>query len=54
VIDGRGYGCSERFSPDDVAPLEVFVDDLVLLLDALGIERTASLPTRRRTSLPSS
>ena len=41
VIDRRGYGCSERFSPDDVAPLEVLVDDLIVMLETLRIERTA-------------
>jgi class 3 adenylate cyclase len=43
AIDRRGYGCSERFSPNDVAPLEVHVDDLIVVLEAVGIERTAVL-----------
>jgi class 3 adenylate cyclase/pimeloyl-ACP methyl ester carboxylesterase len=37
--DRRGWGCSDRFSPGDVAPLEVQVDDLVALMDATGSER---------------
>jgi class 3 adenylate cyclase/pimeloyl-ACP methyl ester carboxylesterase len=37
--DRRGWGCSERFSPGDVASLEVQVDDLVALMDAAGSER---------------
>jgi len=37
--DRRGWGCSDRFSPGDVAPLEVVVDDLVALMDAAGSER---------------
>lgn len=37
--DRRGWGCSERFSPGDVAPLEVQVDDLVAVMDAAGSER---------------
>jgi class 3 adenylate cyclase/pimeloyl-ACP methyl ester carboxylesterase len=37
--DRRGWGCSDRFSPGDVAPLEVQVDDLVALMDAAGSER---------------
>jgi pimeloyl-ACP methyl ester carboxylesterase len=41
VIDRRGYGCSERFSPDDVAPLEALVD-VVVVLAALGVDRTAA------------
>ena len=38
-IDRRGWGCSERFSPGDVAPLEVQVDDLRTVMDAAGSER---------------
>jgi pimeloyl-ACP methyl ester carboxylesterase len=41
VMDRRGTGCSERFSPTEVAPLEVMVDDLVTVLDAAGSERAA-------------
>jgi len=37
--DRRGWGCSDRFSPGDVAPLEVQVDDLVAVIDAAGSER---------------
>jgi class 3 adenylate cyclase len=37
--DRRGWGCSDRFSPRDVAPLEVQVDDLVAVMDAAGSER---------------
>jgi class 3 adenylate cyclase/pimeloyl-ACP methyl ester carboxylesterase len=37
--DRRGWGCSDRFSPGDVSPLEVVVDDLVALMDAAGSER---------------
>ena len=37
--DRRGWGCSDRFSPGDVAPLEVQVDDLVAVMDAAGSER---------------
>jgi class 3 adenylate cyclase/pimeloyl-ACP methyl ester carboxylesterase len=39
--DRRGWGCSDRFSPGDVAPLEVQVDDLVAVMDAAGSERAA-------------
>ncbi len=41
VMDRRGYGCSERFSPHDVDPLEVHVDDAIAVLDAVGSERAA-------------
>jgi len=37
--DRRGWGCSDRFSPGDVAPLEVQVDDLIAVMDAAGSER---------------
>jgi class 3 adenylate cyclase/pimeloyl-ACP methyl ester carboxylesterase len=37
--DRRGWGCSDRFSPGDVAPLEVQVDDLVAVMGAAGSER---------------
>ena len=37
--DRRGWGCSDRFSPGDVAPLEVQVDDLVAVLDAAESQR---------------
>ena len=40
-MDRRGYGCSERFSPHDVDPLEVHVDDAIAVLDAVGSERAA-------------
>jgi class 3 adenylate cyclase len=37
--DRRGWGCSDRFSPGDVAPLEVQVDDLIAVMDAAGADR---------------
>ncbi len=37
--DRRGWGCSDRFSPGDVAPLEVQVDDLIAVMDAAASER---------------
>jgi class 3 adenylate cyclase len=37
--DRRGWGCSDRFSPGDVAPLEVQADDLIAVMDAAGSER---------------
>ena len=41
VMDRRGCGCSERFSPREVAPLEVMADDVIAVLDAVGSERAA-------------
>ena len=37
--DRRGWGCSDRFSPGDVAPLEVQADDLAAVMDAAGSEQ---------------
>ena len=37
--DRRGWGCSDRFSPGDVAPLEVQADDLAVVMDAAGSEQ---------------
>jgi class 3 adenylate cyclase/pimeloyl-ACP methyl ester carboxylesterase len=37
--DRRGWGCSDRFSPGDVAPLETQVDDLIAVMDAADSER---------------
>jgi class 3 adenylate cyclase/pimeloyl-ACP methyl ester carboxylesterase len=41
VMDRRGYGCSERFSPDALVPLEVMVEDVVAVLDDAGVERVS-------------
>ncbi len=43
--DVRGMGVSERASPNDVWPLETVMEDLVVLLDEIGVERTAILAT---------
>ena len=45
VMDRRGYGCSDRFSPSDVPPLEAIVDDIGAVLDAAGSERAAIFGT---------
>ena len=39
VVDRRGLGCSERFTPADIPPIEVLVDDVLCVLDAAGCER---------------
>src|SRR5919201_1643799 len=41
VIDRRGTGVSDRYSPDDLPPLEDLVDDLAAVLDVVGSERAA-------------
>jgi pimeloyl-ACP methyl ester carboxylesterase len=45
VADPRGVGCSERSTPDDVQPLETMMEDVVVVLDAVGSERAAILAT---------
>src|SRR5215204_1372309 len=39
VIDRRGTGVSDRYSPDDLPPLEDLVDDLGAVLEDAGSER---------------
>lgn len=39
LMDRRGSGLSDRFSPDDIPALEVLVDDISVVLDAVGCER---------------
>ncbi len=41
MTDRRGWGCSDRFSPTDVAPIETLTDDLLVVMDAVGSERVA-------------
>jgi pimeloyl-ACP methyl ester carboxylesterase len=45
ITDRRGWGCSERFSPTDVPPLETLADDLQVILDAAGSRRAVVLAT---------
>lgn len=45
VTDRRGWGCSDRFSPSDVPPLETLTDDLLAVMDAVGSERAVVFAT---------
>jgi class 3 adenylate cyclase len=45
VTDRRGWGCSDRFSPTDVPPIETLTEDLLVVMDAAGSERAAILAT---------
>jgi class 3 adenylate cyclase len=38
-MDRRGWGLSDRFSPDAVPPLETLVDDVLAVMDDAGSER---------------
>jgi class 3 adenylate cyclase/pimeloyl-ACP methyl ester carboxylesterase len=39
ALDRRGWGLSDRFSPDAVPPLETLVDDVLTVMDAAGSSR---------------
>lgn len=39
MMDRRGTGLSDRFSPHDLPPIEDLVDDIAAVLDAAGSER---------------
>lgn len=51
VMDRRGTGCSERFAPNDVAPLEVGIDDAIVVLDEVGSEQSAIFAFEEPTSI---
>lgn len=39
VTDRRGWGCSERFSPSDVADIDTFTDDVLAVMEAAASDR---------------
>lgn len=39
ALDRRGWGLSDRFSPDAVPPLETLTDDLLMVMDAAESDR---------------
>ena len=45
ITDRRGWGCSDRFSPTDVPPIETLTEDLLSVMDAAGSDRAAILTT---------
>ena len=45
ITDPRGLGCSERFTPRDIPPIETLVNDLQAVLDEAGSERPAIFAT---------
>ena len=51
VMDRRGWGCSDRFSPTDVPPLETLTDDLQAVLDTVGSERAVIVTSFENASL---
>jgi class 3 adenylate cyclase len=51
VSDRRGWGCSDRFSPSDVPPLETLIDDLVVVMDAVGSDRAVLVTSMENTAV---
>ncbi|HEX3299110.1 MAG TPA: adenylate/guanylate cyclase domain-containing protein [Actinomycetota bacterium] len=43
IIDRRGTGLSDRFSPQDLPALEELADDILTVMDAVGSEQVALL-----------
>ena len=41
IMDRRGWGCSDRFSPNDVSDIDELTDDLIAVMDAAHSERAA-------------
>jgi class 3 adenylate cyclase len=45
VVDRRGLGCSERFTPDGAPPIETLIDDVLAVIEAVGCERPVLVAT---------
>jgi class 3 adenylate cyclase len=45
VMDRRGLGCSERFTPLDVPPIEILMDDILVVFDAVDARNPVVLAT---------
>ena len=45
VMDRRGLGCSERFTPADTPPIELLGDDILTVLDAVESKRAVLFAT---------
>jgi class 3 adenylate cyclase/pimeloyl-ACP methyl ester carboxylesterase len=45
VMDRRGWGCSERFTPGYVPDVDALTDDVLAVMDAAGAERASILAT---------
>ena len=46
VTDRRGWGCSDRFSPADVPPIETLTEDLGVVMDATGVTACVLVATQ--------
>jgi pimeloyl-ACP methyl ester carboxylesterase len=45
VVDRRGLGCSERFTPDGAPPIETLIEDVIAVIEAAGCERPVLVAT---------
>lgn len=45
VVDRRGLGCSERFTPDGAPSIETLIDDVLAVIEAVGCERPVLVAT---------
>jgi pimeloyl-ACP methyl ester carboxylesterase len=45
IVDRRGIGCSERFTPADTPPIEALVDDVTAVIDAESSDRPVMFAT---------
>jgi len=45
VVDRRGLGCSERFTPEGAPPIETLIDDVLAVIEAVGSERPVLVAT---------
>ena len=53
VMDRRGWGCSERFTPGYVPEVDVLTDDVLAVLAAVGSERAVLVATYESTIVAS-
>jgi class 3 adenylate cyclase len=51
VFDRRGWGCSDRFSPSDVPPLETLTEDLSVVMDAAGSQRAVLVASTENAAI---
>jgi class 3 adenylate cyclase/pimeloyl-ACP methyl ester carboxylesterase len=45
VVDRRGLGCSERFTPAGAPPIETLIDDVLAVIEAAACERPVLVAT---------
>jgi class 3 adenylate cyclase len=53
VMDRRGWGCSERFTPGYVPDVDILTDDILAVLSAAGAEQASILATYESTIVAS-